>query len=73
MEERLQVPVRGRDPRPFLDLEDELAAGRAVASGGDHEQPVCVREPCRDSLGRARLVDAVRDEVDGGRRVEWLA
>ena len=70
VEECLQVAVRGRDPRPFLDLEDELAAGRAVASGGDHEQPVCVREPCRDPLGGGGLIDAARDEIGGRLRVE---
>ena len=70
VQERLQVAVRGRDPRPFLDLEDELAAGGPVTSGGDHEQPVCVREACRDPLGGGRLVDAARDEIGGGLRVK---
>ena len=69
VQERLQVSVRGREPRSFLDLEDELAAGGPVIPEADHDEPLRVFEPAGDRLGRPRPVDAARDELGRGIRV----
>ena len=38
VEERLEVAVGRREPGRLLDLERQLAAGRPVRAGGDHQQ-----------------------------------
>ena len=45
VQERLEVAVRRRDPRPFLDLQDQFAARRPVRTGRDDHE--------RSSLGQA--------------------
>ena len=66
MQERLEIPVRRRDPRPFLDLEDEFAAGRAIRAGRDNHDRPGLRQPGRDGLGDPGPVDAGLDQVARG-------
>ena len=51
VQERLEIAIRGRDPGPFLDLEDELPPGCAVGPRGDAEDRSRVGQPTGDGFG----------------------
>jgi hypothetical protein len=61
MEERFEVPHRGRDPGGLLDLEGQLAGGRAIGPGPDGDDRSAAGQDRRDRLG-AGLVGGPREE-----------
>src|SRR6185369_17226242 len=62
VEERLEVPVRRRDPGPFLDLERQLAARGPVSAGRDDDDRSPLSEAASRGLGDVRPIDAGCDE-----------
>ena len=60
MEERLEVPHRGREPRGLLDLEHELPGGDPVRARGDDQEVRRTGERGRDRTVRPGAVGARR-------------